>query len=117
MPERVRDLQFLFNADGRRYAVEVCSPRSEPAPLSAGPFDVHITADVPRDFDDYDDEEPEKVVGHIVQFVRSLLPDSIPLVEWEAFTGSVYRWVCAHRRQAMIDDWNSELNEMRGGCD
>ena len=108
MQDAIRDLQCVFNVDGRTYVVEVSAPGKQRAPESVGPFDVHIAVDVPADFDDYGDPEPEKVVRHVVDYTRPLLPASTTPEQWARFADVVLAWVCKHRDALMREDWESE---------
>ena len=92
----IRDLQFSLKPKGRDYVIEVCAPGRNPAPVSAGPFDVHITADVPNGLQD-SDMEPEKVVRHVIDYVTLLVPASVTPDQWGKFSDVVLAWVCAHR--------------------
>jgi hypothetical protein len=96
MCAKVRDLQYGLIADGRNYVIEVCAPGRNPAPVSAGPFDVHIMADVPASLID-SDVEPEKVVRHVIDYVTPLVPASVTPNQWGKFSDVVLAWVCAHR--------------------
>lgn len=113
----IRDIQHRFHVDGRTFVVEVCAPGRHPASVSVGPFDVHIAADVPANFDDYGDDEVESVVCHVADYVRPLIPSSVTQVEWELFKASVCSWVCTHRTAAMIEDWNLERRELESSVD
>jgi hypothetical protein len=92
----IRDLQCIFNAEGRRYVVEVSAPGKNQAAVSAGPFDVHVMVDVPETMTD-DACEPERVVRHVLDYTKPLLPASMPAKQWERFSDVVLAWVCKHR--------------------
>lgn len=111
----IRDIQHRFNADGRDYVIEVCAPGKNPAPVSAGPFDVHIAAAAPSNFADTDVEAPEKVAAGIIQSVQALVPKAIAGREWGDFAGAVCNWICSHRRAALIEEWNLEHQELEYG--
>ena len=110
-----RDVQHRFHVDGRTYVVEVCAPSKQPAPISVGPFDVHIAADVPANFDDYGQEDVDDVVRHIVDYIRPLMPPSVSALELDAFSASVCGWVCTHRTALMLEDWHLERQELENG--
>jgi hypothetical protein len=63
MDSSIRDLQCMFNVQGRNYVVEVRAPDKRPAPETVGLFDVRVAVDVPEDVDDYGDREPEELCG------------------------------------------------------
>jgi hypothetical protein len=108
METSIRDLQCMFNVEGRKYVVEVRAPGKRPAPETVGVFDVHVAVDVPEDFDDYGDHEPEKAVRHVMDYTRPLLPESTTPEQWSRFGDVVLAWVCKHRETLMRDDWISE---------
>jgi hypothetical protein len=95
------------HVDSRKYVVEVRAPDKCPAPETVGPFDVHVAVDVPEDFDDYGDREPEEIVRHMMGFTRPVLPESTP-AQWKRFADVVLAWVVKHRDTLMRDDWISE---------
>lgn len=73
----IRDLQYLLHVDGRKYVVEVCAPGSTTGPLSAGPFDVHITVGVDDILPEWRRAAPERVVRQVIDYVRPLVPATI----------------------------------------
>ena len=113
MKGRFPDVQFWFDADGRAYIVEVCAPGNDPAPESVGAFDVHIVADVPDNVGDYEDDEPEQVVRHVMDYLRPLLPASLPVSQWAKFSDVLLAWVCAHRHRSARDDFDAERRELQ----
>jgi hypothetical protein len=93
----IRDLQHHLNADGRDYVIEVCAPGRNPAPVSAGPFDVHIGVDVAEIIREWRAAEPEHVVRMVVDYVKLLVPKSVTRDQWTKFADGVLAWVCAHQ--------------------
>lgn len=93
----VRDLQIRLLADSRTYVIEVCAPGSNPAPVSAGAFDVHIAIGVDEILPEWRQVEPERVVRQITDYVVPLLPASIKREDWTRFADVVLAWACAHR--------------------
>ena len=96
----LRDLQFRIVADGRAYVIEVCAPSRNPAPVSAGPFDVHITIGVDDVLSEWQKVEPERVVRQVTDYVVALVPKSVPRDQWTAFADAVLAWVCEHQDAA-----------------
>lgn len=93
----IRDLQFLLSAEGRDYVIEICAPSRNPAPVSAGPFDVHITVCVAELVPNWRELEPELVVRPVADYVVPLVPASVRRDDWTRFADAVLAWVCAHR--------------------
>ena len=108
----VRDLQLRLHADGRLYAIEVCAPGVNSQRVPTDAFDVRVIADVPANFADYDDDEPEDVVRYIVNFVKPLVPPSVSSQQWDAIATAVRPWVWAHRHVAACRDWELERHEL-----
>lgn len=100
MGERLRDLQHRIQADGRNYIIEVCAPGKNPAPVSAGPFDVHVTIAIDEIFPEWTHTEPEQFVRHVVESVKPLVPASVTSDQWSSFADFVLVWVYAHRDAA-----------------
>jgi hypothetical protein len=92
----IRDLQYRLTAEGRDYVIEVCAPGRSPAPVSAGPFDVHIAVDVAQILPEWRTAEPERVVRQVTDYVVSLVPKSATRDQWTKFADVVLAWVCAH---------------------
>jgi hypothetical protein len=99
MQSSIRDLPCLFNAEGRRYVVEVCAPGKNPAPVSVGPFGVQVIAGVLDDFRESHDE-PEAVVRYVMDYTKPLLPASVTPQEWGRSSDVVLAWICTHRAAA-----------------
>jgi hypothetical protein len=96
----IRDLQIRLKADGRNYVIEVCATGVNSAPVSAGPFDVHITVGVAEILPEWRTVEPERVVRHVADYGVALIPKSVPREQWTKFADVVLAWVCEHRRTA-----------------
>jgi len=73
----IRDLQIRLKSDGRMYVIEVCAPGVNSAPVSAGPFDVHIAVGVGEILPEWRTVEPERVVRQVTDYVVSLVPASV----------------------------------------
>lgn len=93
----LRDLQHRFDAEGRSYVIEVCAPGRNAAPVSAGPFDVHIAVDVAEILPEWQRVEPERVVRQVTDYVVKLVPASVKRDDWTRFADAVLAWVCANR--------------------
>ena len=93
----IRDLQYRFSAEGRDYVVEVCAPGKNPAPISAGMFDVHITFGVAEILPEWRKVEPEVVVRKIANHAVRFVPASVTRAQWTKFADAVLAWVCAHQ--------------------
>ena len=78
----LRDLQFRLEAERRSYVIEVCASGKNPAPVSAGPFDVHIGVDVAEIIREWRGAEPERVVRLVVDYVKPLVPKSVKRGQW-----------------------------------
>lgn len=96
MQSSMRDVLCLFNAEGRRYVVEVCAPGKNPAPVSVGTFDVLVVAGVRDDFLESLDER-EAIVRYVMDYTKPLLPASVTPQQWGRFSDVVLAWVCTHR--------------------
>lgn len=95
MSTDIRDLQFCFHAGGRAYVVEVRAPGRNPAPVSAGPFDVHIAV-ITADILPGSDVEPERIVRRVIRSVRPLVGGAVTPQCWGKFADAVLAWACAH---------------------
>ena len=93
----VRDLRHRLDAEGRVYVIEVCAPGVNSAPVSAGPFDVHIAVHVSEILREWRTAEPERVVRQVTDYVISLVPNSVTREQWTKFADVVLAWVCAHQ--------------------
>ena len=93
----VRDLQYRLTGEGRNYVIELRAPGANPAPVSAGDFDVHIAVGIAEILPEWQKVEPERVVRQIADYVVRLVPANIRREDWTKFADAVLAWVCAHR--------------------
>ncbi len=96
----IRDLQYRLTVERRDYVIEVCAPGRNPAPVSAGPFDVHIGVDVAEIIREWRGAEPEPVVRMVVDYVKPLVPKSVRRDQSTKFADAVLAWACAHHAEA-----------------
>lgn len=103
--QQKRDLQHRFPDRWRDYVIEICAPGRNPAPVSAGPFEVHVMADAPDRLDD-PDVEPEKVVRHVIDYVTNLVPVSVTADQWASSLMSCRRGCARIGRGARMSSLN-----------
>ena len=102
MSTKVPDLQYRFDIDGRAVVVEVCACGDHGKPEPVGVFDVILYSCVSDDLLDHEDDEPEKVVGSVVDHVKRFLPPGAHPEQLGGFSEAVYAWVCKHRAVAAM---------------
>lgn len=108
----IQDLQFRFSAEGRTYVVEVRAPGKRADPVHDASIDAQIVVDAPKDFADYDGEEPDVVVCQLVDYVRPVVPASVNAGLWDWMADAVLAWVEAHRDADARAEWELERHEL-----
>lgn len=100
MTDRVRDLEYRFDVQGRIFIAQVCCPdlhSAAPVTRSGGPFDVMIVTTSSDNLEEFLSADPTVLADRIIGDIGTRMPVAPPS-SVDAFRAEIVAWIQAHRR-------------------